>query len=140
MPVASVSAKTVKKTTSSHTVKARIKKRYAYNLYNPHVVYHDEHVSIKNPASKCLTTSIRHLYASSLSQAKVDGTHYRVTASSTTPLGHAYAAYLNGIANAWGAMEAPYCGYGLDGVSAVLHSLEKTFTHVREKFLHVATI
>ena len=131
MAVPTIVAAKTKKTKTKHISTAY--------LYNPKRHYQDEHVVISNPTSKCVTPTNEAAYASAVKLADKDGSENNVTTSTMTLLGDAYRKYRTGLGYAWGAMEAPYCGYGAFGVSAAQHSLGKSLSRLRRDFLSSET-
>ena len=85
----------------------------------------------EDAASRCLTPAMKTLHANMVLRMEVEIERF----------GDAYpeevAAYRETLGVIWSAMEAPYCGYGSRGLTAVKKSYTKSVERARREFLKV---
>ncbi len=117
---------TVEATTTKQKSQARVK---SVKVIRKRVAAAAPEKNIKNPTSRCLTASIRSLYARAQKQMELDIAKYGP--------GHEkeIKVYRSKIATSWAAMSEPYCGIGSRGVAAVKKSFIKSTDHIRAEFL-----
>ena len=121
--------------TKKKVAKKPVRGHIAMYLYNPHKRYGDEKVAITDATSRCLTAAAKSEHNADLARAEADGKAADIAAHPDGKLADDYKKYLNNLDVAWGAMEAPYCGFGAFGASAALKAYQKTISRVRTTFL-----
>lgn len=82
-----------------------------------------------NPTTRCLTKDIQVKYEAAKSQMDKDVAKYGQGKE------HEIKSYKERVEDGWSAMHEPYCGFGSNGLGAVRHSLDKTFTRARADYL-----
>lgn len=88
-------------------------------------------IAATEPASKCVTTTTKASHASNQARLEKDVAPY----ASKEAAAKAIATYRNDLDTAWDAMNEPYCGAGIYGISPFIKSYTKSVDRARSAFL-----